>query len=204
MTSLYRSRTKIENLSGGPGVATMYFLSAENLTESLQAYWNVMRELMPIQVAITVENTGDVIEDTTGDLVGAWGGTVQPTLPGLSNGPYPAPAGLCCVWKTTTILDSHRLAGRTFIVPVTSAFYQTDGTIIQSAIDGMTGACESLIAAESEDFVIWHRPFPGSPAVAASGTHAARPARAAHDGGHGLVTTGFAKDKVAILRSRRG
>lgn len=204
MTALYRSRTTFSGLSGGPGVATMYFLDTDNMTENLQALWTGLKGVLPIGVTIQVENVGDIIESTTGALTGAWGGTVQSALTGASNQPYPAPAGYCINWLTGTILDGHRLRGRTFVVPVTSAFYQDNGTILDSAVADGNAAVTTFIIAESSSLVIWHRPFDGTPAVPASGTKAAKPARPAHLGGHGLVTGGFIRDKVAILRSRRG
>lgn len=203
MTTLYRQRIQINGLTGGPGVSTMYFASPTDVPGAVQNLWIDLANLMPVNVSIQVETGGDEINDVTGELTGAWGGSANDAIAGNSSQPYPAPAGFVLGWRTDTILDGSRVQGRTFVVPVTSAFYATDGTILTSVVEGIQVNIDSFLAALGTAFVIWHRPYLGRAAVGTVGTPGYKPARSAHDGSHAIVTSGSVKDRVAILRSRR-
>jgi hypothetical protein len=185
MTELYRVRTLLTGFPGGPGVATMYFLDVATAVESVDAFWSAVHDKMPDDVTSHVENAGDIIEDTTGELTGAWSADAVGTHTGTGSGSYSAPSGVCVTWLTDTILDSRRLRGRTFIVPLSGDLYQDDGSIANDTVAGLQGNAEGLIAAQSTSFVIYHRK---------TGSHA---------GGNGLVTASIIHDKAAILRSRR-
>ena len=197
MTTLNRVRVALTGFPGGPGVATFYALDTLTFLPSLQTLWDNLRNFMPLDVAIQVQNTGDQIDSVTGNLTGAWAGAIQPPLQGTNTGSYAAPAGFMIDWKTTTILDGHRVRGRTFIVPAAASEYDADGSLKATTVSLMQPAITQFILEQSNSFVIWHRPFPGAPAV---GT---KPARPAHVGGQALVTTGRVPDKVIVLRSRR-
>jgi hypothetical protein len=203
MANLYRHRTAIRGLTGGDGVATMYFASPTDVLPAVQNLWIDLVNLMPVNVVVQTEPGGDVINEANGQLVSSWSDSPQGPLSGNSAQPYPAPAGFVLGWRTDTILDGTRLQGRTFVVPVTSAFYATDGTILTSVVEGIQVNIDTFLAALGTAFVIWHRPFEGAPAVPPTSTKPGKAARPAHDGGHGIVTSGSVKDRVAILRSRR-
>ena len=140
---------------------------------------------LPDSVTVQVEATGDVIDDATGALTGAW--TDTPVLPvvGGSAAQYAAPSGFFINWNTTTILAGHRLRGRTFFVPSASDVYDSDGSIGATILAAIQAAADSFVAAATGDLVVWHRPVGGS------------------GGGHGLVLSATAPDKVGVLRSRR-
>lgn len=184
MTELYRLRTTLTGFPGGPGVATMFFLDVATAVSSVHSFWTTVKAGMPSDVNLQVENTGDIIEDTTGALTGAWGATAVSSLSGVGTGPYSAPSGACITWLTDTITDRKRLRGRTFVVPLAGDMYQSDGSLASGTLSNLQGAADDLIAAQSASFVIWHR---------GTGT----------DGSNGLVTAARVADKAAILRSRR-
>jgi hypothetical protein len=197
MTALFRHRTVLTGGAIGQGVATMYFLDMSTAVPSVKDFWTALAPAMPVGISIQVESAGDVIEDTTGEIIDAW---TRPSVSalGTSGGSnYSAPSGAVVRWNTATILDGRRLRGRTFVVPLASGGYDTDGTIGGTTLSPILIAAEALVTSQSSSFVIWHRPFAGAPAVPP------RPARPAHDGGNGLVTNALVPDRVAILRSRR-
>lgn len=175
----------------------MYFLSTETAVASVHAFWIEAVTDMPPNVKVQVENFGDVIESTTGALTGGWSNTPQAVLTGSGDANYAAPTGLLVRWDTNTILDSHRLRGRTFVVPTSRTTFGGDGTIFDTTRDLITAAAGNLVIAEAGKMVIWHRPFAGRPAAPP------KPAKPSHLGGHGVVTSGACVDKAAILRSRR-
>ena len=197
MTNLLRLRTVLTGFPGGPGVATMYFLDASTAVESVSKFWTTIAPAMPNDVHIAPERSGDTIEDTTGALTGSWlGGVVTPSSGGGA-GIYAAPVGALVTWLTTTVLDRKRVRGRTFIVPCNSTIFETNGAIALGARQVFEAAAAQLIVEQSASFVIWHRPFKGSVATPT------RPARPAHGGGHGLVTSMRVPTKATVLRSRR-
>lgn len=197
MTNLSRVRVGLTGFVGGPGVATFYFLDTTTAIPSLRTFWQGLAAAMPSTVHIQVENAGDIINDVNGDLVGAWGDDPVLASNGGAGGAYVAPAGACVSWKTETILDAHRVQGRTFVVPLAAANYEADGTLTAAIIANIQALALEFIIEQSASFVIWHRPFEGRAATET------RPAKAAHAGGHALVTSSRVSDRAAILRSRR-
>jgi hypothetical protein len=198
MTNLSRVRVRLTGFRGGPGVATHYFLDTATAVASLKTFWSLMAAGMPDDVKIVVSEAGDIIDDVSGDLVGAWdNATAEVTISGLGLVAAAAPAGAVINWLTSTILDGSRVRGKTFIVPLSVTAYETDGSITDGTISGLTTAANALIAEQSASFVVWHRPKFG-PKSTLSGL---RPK--IRDGGHGLVVNSRIPDLVAVLRSRR-
>lgn len=197
MTQLFRQRTVLTGFPGGPGVATMYFLDVATAIESVSALWGTLSNNMPTDVIITPERTGDIIEDTTGALVGQWQGGVVTAHQGANGGAYAAPAGAVLSWRTSTVLDGKRVRGRTFVVPLGAGAYEANGSLVGGFITGAVAAGTQFILEQSASAVIWHRPYKGRAATAT------RPARPAHLGGHGLITECRVPDLAAVLRSRR-
>lgn len=184
MTEISRLRSVWTGFPGGPGVTTMFFLDTATAVESVHTLWTDLASRFPIDVHIQVENSGDIIEDTTGDLTGSWSADAVAVVNGSSSDSYAAPAGGVIDWITETIANHRRLRGRTFLVPLSSVEYENDGSLENAARTSMQAAADAFVASQSASFVIWHR-----------GTGS--------DGSNGLVTTAFVPDMIAVLRSRR-
>jgi len=197
MTNLYRVRVVLTGFTGAPGVATHYFLDMATALESVHDTWAGIALEMPDVVGIDIPPAGDVINDTNGELVDAWTSDPVDHIVGSDGGTYTGPSGAVIDWDTSQIYDGHRLRGRTFVVPLPSSKYAADGGIQDAARIQIALAATALVESQSASFVIWHRPFPGSPATLS------RPARAAHAGNHGLVVSSHVPVKAAVLRSRR-
>ena len=184
MTELYRVRTDWTGLAGLPGVTTMYFLDVVTAVASVDTFFAGLVSLFPEGLHLQVENSGDIIEDSTGDLTGAWSADTVSAHTGGSSEAYAAPAGAVVDWMTDTIAHSRRLRGRSFLVPITAGRFQDDGTLSTITKTLIQDSANTLIAAQSTSFVVWHR---------GTGT----------DGTNGLVTSARVPDMAAVLRSRR-
>ena len=178
-------------------MATMYFLDVNTAIESVSAMWGTFSNNMPTDVIITPERTGDTIEDTTGAITGSWVGGVVTAHQGANAGAYAAPAGAVVTWLTSTVLDRHRLHGRTFIVPCGNGAFTAGGGLTGGAQASFQAAATQFVLEQNASAVVWHRPFKGTPATAT------KPARPPHIGGHGLFTGSRVPPLAAILKSRR-
>jgi hypothetical protein len=185
--NLGRHRTVWNGFVGGPGVSTLYWDIAA-ATPNLTA-WNTFLTAIASRIASTVvlqsQNSGDVLDDVTGAIIGSWTGAAQAAVLGSSTGVYSAPAGGVINWRSAGIVNGHRVRGRTFLVPMGGAQYDADGSLGTTALTSMRSALATFQAAASPNLLVWHRPVGGS-------------------GGNSFpVTSADIPDKSAILRSRR-
>ena len=184
MTDIYRVRSVWSGFPGGPGVTTMFFLDVATAVASVHTFWTDISDRLPLDVHVQVQNVGDIINDETGDMTGAWSAESVTVVNGASDNPYAAPVGACINWLTETIAHARRLRGRTFIVPISNQDFQSDGSLGAAPRADILAAAEALIESQSLSFVVWHR---------GTGT----------DGSNGLITAATVPDKAVVLRSRR-
>jgi len=197
MTNLFRVRTELTGFIGAPGVATMYFRDVTSALSSVHDLWANIATTMPSDVHIQVIGFGDVIDDVTGDLVATWTQSNPAAIVGTVTGTYSAPVGLLLRWSTDTVVDGHRLRGRTFVVPCGSNMFGTDGQVIPANVVGLQTAISAFQTAQNASFAVWHRPKFG-PVPSGGGV---RPRL--RDGSNGLVTGTGISTKAVVLRSRR-
>lgn len=197
MVAIERVRVSLTGFKGGPGVSTFYAVNAGALVPALHAMYDALRTKMPLPVTINVENSGDILEATTGELQGSWSVAPVTQLLGVSAAAYSAPSGACLTWLTTTVANGKRVKGRTFLVPMQGDAYDTDGSLAATVVPYLNAVANDFVVAGAANFCVWHRPFLGSPATAT------KPARPAFAGSRVLVTGSRVLDKVAVLRSRR-
>lgn len=172
----------------GGGVTVLHFEGAEGAVPDVAAIKSAVTALaavIPAGVTITVPASGDVIEDTTGTLLDVWAGSGGGTVAGSGPSNTAAGAGACIGWLTGGIVNGRRLRGRTFIVPLTTAAYDLDGTITSSSL-GVVSTFANAVQA-SGGLAVWHRP---TTATSTDGTS------------YGVISNRV-RDKVAFLSSRR-
>lgn len=191
MAVINRVRAALTGFPGGPGVSTFYCLNPNTFLPLLRDMYFNNSVTMPFGVTVTIENTGDVIDSTTGVLTNTWTAAPVVFVQGQGGAGYSAPSGACVTWTTGTILDGTRLRGRTFLVPLTGDSYQSDGSLDPVTLTRLRDNAASLVNAAAANFVVYHRP------IAAGKLHGPRA------GGHSVVTGSLVRDKVAVLRSRR-
>jgi len=184
-------------------VSTFYGIDAGTLRTEIAGLYTNMQAHTPSNVTFKVENTGDVIEATNGDLVDSWTAGTETSLPcSGTTGPYAAPCGASVAWKTSVIADGSRIVGRTYLVPLIPNDYGSDGTLLDTFKTFLEAATAGVVTGAADNFVVWHRPFAGR---LAGVDRLGRPftAKAAHAGSFAFVTSRSVPDKVAVLKSRR-
>lgn len=110
----------------------------------------------PSGVTIQFDGSGDLFDSTNGHLVGAWTATPPAAVVGGGTNKAAAGVGACINWKTSTIVGTRRVRGRTFLVPYSSDSYDLDGrftTTVDAKHDTFGAA---MIAVTG--FGVWHRP----------------------------------------------
>lgn len=170
---------------GGAGVSNFYSPFGTDATVEIGTFFNAIRGLFPTAVTWDIPGAGDVLEDSTGLLTGAWTGGTAATNNGNVATAYAGGTGAFIRWTTAGIVNGRRVRGRTFLCPLAAASYDTVGTIIAGSLTVLGGAATTL--AGSGKLLIWHRPT----SVGAA------------DGSSHAVLAGTCPDKVTSLRTRR-
>ncbi len=198
MTSI--SRVRMEWIGAGVvGASTSTFYTrglASALTGALGVWMNAVKGFIPDDISWTIASSGDVIEDSDGELVGSWTGTfVNVTATAASN--YTVGVGLRQRWDTAGIHGGKRVKGSTFIVPVGGHCWGLDGRATSAAMTAFNNAATALLATSgvSGNMCVWSRPVTADPD--------ASPPRAARAGASHLVTGASMGSEPTWLRSRR-
>lgn len=180
MVTLNRVRVSWSGWIGAPGVSTHYFAGNPPLA-ALRTLWSVFAQAIAPGITVTIENTGQTIDVATGKAVGTWAGATQTPITSAATGSYAAPAGAMVQWKTGAFFDGREVRGKTFIVPIPVAAYDSDGTIGASTLSTLNTGINTFLAG-TPGMSVWSRK--SQAAV--------------------TVTSGAVRDKVMVLRSRRG
>lgn len=170
----------------GPGVSTFFFDPADTgASTAVRTFLNTAPLLFPTGVTITVPSGGEIIEDTTGALIGTWndpgsGGTVN----GANTGEYARGVGMQVRWQTGGIAGGRRVVGSTFLVPIAVGIFDTDGTLDAATVTAEQNAANTMIGG-TVTFKVWSRP------------------NATRSGTSHPITSAVVPDRVSWLRSRR-
>ena len=170
---------------GAPGYSIFYATPGTGISGDIKTFFTSCRTEMPSSVTITSPTGGDSFDPVTGTLTGTWSGGVGGTTVGMSAAAYAGPAGACVTWLTSGIANGRRVRGRTFLVPLSSSAYQTDGSLAPGSLTALQAAADTLVSSSAGNLLVWHRPVGG-------GGGSAHP-----------VVGAKVSDRVAVLRSRR-
>lgn len=164
MADLYRVRVAWGG-SGviGPGVSTHYLDSAPSgATAAFGDFYDVVMGYAPTDVNVTVEAAGEVIDSTTGQATGSWTDGTDYNTVGTQGGiAYLLGTGSRITWRTSGFFNGRRIRGTTFLVPLVSTVFDSDGVIQPSIATAIASAGTTLISDLSSSLVIWSRPKPG-------------------------------------------
>jgi hypothetical protein len=192
---MFEYRPEWTTSSGGVGYSVLHasvVASSQGWVDAVRTMFNAVAGQLPNDVSISFP--GEYLErDTeTGTLLGSTAVTPPASVTGSSAGVYAAPAGARIRWNTGAIVAGRRVSGSTFLVPLATTAYQTDGTILAAVITTLQNAAQAYL--DDVDMVpaVWSRPtFTGDPPVL-------------DRGGSIHAVQGVAiPDRVAVLRSRR-
>jgi hypothetical protein len=166
-------------------VSVFYTPFGTDATVELATFFNAIKAFFNNSISWNVPSSGDVVDEVSGLITGAWTAGTAASIVGGSSTAYAAGTGAYARWQTNGIVNGRRVKGRTFLCPLITSCYQTDGTILDANLATMNTAVTTLAAAGKLN--IWHRPS----------------AKGANDGSAHLVTAGTGPDKVTSLRTRR-
>jgi len=202
--SVLRVKTRWTIPGAGTAFSVMHFddgdvggdvnAEANQVTLATHNFFDSVKNVLPSVVKVQVMPDVEIIDVESGDLIGAATATTRAELAGAnaaSTG-WSAPSGACITWTTagirTVSSKPRRVRGRTFIVPLSNAAYDVNGTLTDTALATLNAAATTLrSAASGQELVIYGRP----------GLESVPPGAAYAVTGHKLT------DQAAILRSRR-
>lgn len=170
----------------GEGVSTFYFAPEhDGFVADVHEFFTTIRTAFPSGITWTIPGNGDLIDVASGELSGTWVGLGPMTQTGGGVTTYALGVGARAVWGTTGIRSGRRVKGSTFLCPLVTAAYQSDGTIDASVLTVLNGACADLLTESEGNMRIYSRP------------------KALLPGQANTVVAGSVKDAVSWLRSRR-
>jgi len=166
MARIWQAGYQWTGFPGATGYTNFYFqATASDAFEALavcnqgRVFFQQCTSMLPDNVTINVQTDCRLIEDTTGDLINIF------TVSGISavhgtGGPggYAGASGGCVDWLTGAIHGKHLMVGRTFVVPITSGFYENNGTLSTGAVTTLATAAEAMRTQAGPLFGVWGRP----------------------------------------------
>jgi hypothetical protein len=184
--TMSRVRAHWTGFPGGPGISTFYGASGPDLNNLVRTFFNDIKSLLPVDVTVTFDSSGDVLNEATGDITDTWSGAAPAVVVGTGAVVYGAPVGMYVRWLTSGIVNGHRVRGKTFIVP-TVANYTSAGVANAAMVTTLQTAAGAFANAGLPSApLVWSRPVPGGRAGTIHPIN-------------GQTVVG----KLAVLRSRR-
>nr|CRY96689.1 hypothetical protein [uncultured prokaryote] len=191
--AINRVTARWQGFPGAPGYSNFYFTDLPSDTSVLEArqrvqsFFSEFKAYLPDSVEIVVENEVAIIDEATGEVTGFQAPTdVVPSVVGTSTGAYSGPSGAVVNWTTSGVRGGRRVRGRTFLVPLSSASYDSGGTLSNLTLEAIRDGIDAMIGTGFDSGLgVWSRPG------------------AAGAGQFFEVTGGSVPDLAAVLRSRR-
>lgn len=134
---------------------------ADAALTKVTAFFTTVKAQLPAQVSVTVQNEVELIQPHDGALTGILAGPVQAAQTGTAGATasWAAAAGGVITWNTAGIRNSRRVRGRTFLVPLSSEAFDTDGTLKLAQLNNLnTGATALRDTAGEIDLMVYARP----------------------------------------------
>ena len=145
----------------GPGVTTLYFSgSMTGIPASVSTFFNAIKSVIPAGLTITVPSSGDVVDEATGELTGAWSATGGSSIATTGTANFAQGVGARIVWNTAGVFLGRRVRGSTFVVPIVASAYDSGGLVGTTVVATLQTAADALVAAVSTAFKVWSRPRP--------------------------------------------
>jgi len=202
MANIQRFRVTWAGLTGLPGVSTFYVADGATAMAPIRAYFDALKAFVASGVVWSFPSGGDILEETTGALTGAWAATPAANVNATGVGVFSAPSGFSVKWLTTSIVNGHRVTGRTYFVPAARDAYDALGTLNDTIIAPINAAGATMIASMPTNLLVWSRPREAFPAWTDKFGNS-HPAVTAASGLAVIATSSAVSDKAAVLTSRR-
>lgn len=169
--ALYRYKTTWNGLIGLPGY-TFTYAAGNNLAPSqIAIFWDSIKQYFPAGLKWTVDPTIVQLDEATGKMTGV---TTQPQpadVAATGSTSYVPQAGAQIKWYTQGFSNGRKVVGRTYLVPLITPSWSTNGLIPQATCNAINAAADALRTGSAATLVVWHRPVykdaavPGDPPV---------------------------------------
>lgn len=192
-----RVRCQWNNWPGAPGYTNLYFSTSVTDMDALKAFWTSVGALIPLGIQVVVPSSGDIVNETDGKITGTWTGTNGGTIINSGGaGVYSGTSGAIIEWRSNAVVNGHRPVGKTYIVPLKGALYDSNGSLDQTTcIAPLLAAAQGLLAAYASGLKVWSRPY--------TPPDDGKPHPPARVGSQGTVTAASVPDLAVTMRSRR-
>lgn len=178
---------------GAPGYSNFFFdgpLASDGSVEAtalaVRDFFDAISGTLPGTCEITVQPTADIVDEASGQITSVLDFAAPPVVLGSGSNSYSAATGAVVNWNTQDYVNGRRVRGRTFLVPLTGAAYDSQGDIAGPTLGSLRSAAEALVTATlTAPLCIWRRPVGGS------------------GGSAHVVSSATVPDLGAVLRSRR-
>lgn len=141
----------------GPSIATHYFMSGTVEPAAILQFWTNVKGIMPPGGIITVPNVGDVLNDTNGQVTGAWAASGGGTTTTSGSGTWVLGVGGRIVWETGALTNGRHVRGATYVVPLHAGAFDNTGRLTSAAVGVLQTSATTLLAAVAGDLVILTR-----------------------------------------------
>lgn len=198
--ALNRVRVVWDAFPGKPGYSNHYFDSTSTPPlAALRTFYEAVKGLLLLNMTIYVPNSGDTINPADGKITGSWTGPLQ-TITTCSGGNVSTGAtGIVVLWKTSTPVRGRRPVGKTFLVPTSTANYDTSSSPLDTSVTTVLNAASNLVTAAGGSLMVWNRPV----YQLDSRGHKVKPEVIIYPGSAVTVIGATVPDFSAVLRSRR-
>lgn len=157
MTSINRVQVKWQQAGGFAGVNTFYQTGDVDL-ENYRLLYTAFIASLPDDVTISFLDANLTYESDTGAVTGDYSTDSVDNLTGTSTGDFARGVGVLLGWNTGEFRNNRRVRGRTYIVPVEVASFDTLGNVDAGFITGAVAAADTFISNQSEQNYVWHQP----------------------------------------------
>lgn len=157
---------------GGTGYTVLHFTTAgtdeaaQGIADDVRVFAAGIAAGIPDETSLELDT--EVLDLTeAGDLIAVHAVDGGPAIPGVYTGAYSRAQGLRLDWGTGNIVSGRRLRGRTYVVPIASNSFTSDGLLSAGAIDAFKAIGQGLIDASSVNrpLRVWSRTHATSWAV---------------------------------------
>lgn len=157
MTSINRVQVKWEQAGGFTGLNTFYQTGDVDLA-NYRALYVAFQASLPDDVTISFLDANLTYESDTGEVLSSYTTDPATDIAGTSSGDFARGVGVLLRWNTDAFRNNRRVRGRTYVVPVEVASFNTLGNVDAGFISGAVTAGNDFIAAQAAQNFIWHHP----------------------------------------------
>ena len=181
--------------TGAPGYSQFYWVGSAGIQNLFTPFWQACAPYIPSVVTVTVPNTGDVLDQQTGKKLDIWTSGIANTTSGTATVGvgFSMASGAHVNWFSSVYVKGQRLRGKTYLVPLATTAYASNGVLTTACANAINAAATSLFQGSGGGLCVWHRPI----------YNPTDPTDLVEQGSIGPITSTTTPTKVSVLRSRR-